>query len=285
MLRRRSYRVNPPNPTIGVCSWSLRPDLPQALVSELAGLGISTLQLHLDPIRLGQWNERELVDRLDAAGISLVSGMMTTQGEDYTTLESIAQTGGVRPDTTWPANLAAARANAEAAQRLGLPLVTLHAGHLPADIDDPLASVMIDRLGALTEEFAGHGVRVAFETGQETAATLLRYLKALPNAGVNFDPANMILYAMGDPHEALEQLAHRVLQLHIKDALPTTTPGLWGTEVPVGKGAVDWPRLLAIYRQQCPDAGLVIEREAGESRADDIARAATLVQSVLEKLP
>ena len=277
--------MNPPNPTFGVCSWSLRPDSPHALARELAGLGLRTLQLHLDPIRLGQWDERELVDCLSTAGIRLTSGMMTTEGEDYATLESIAQTGGVRPDTTWPANLTAAKANARVAQRLGLSLVTFHAGHLPADLNDPLASVMIDRLGALIQVFAAHGVRVAFETGQETPATLLRYLEALPNAGVNFDPANMILYAMGDPHEALEQLAHRVLQLHIKDALPTSTPGTWGTEVPVGKGAVDWPRLLAIYRQQCPEAGLMIEREAGDSRADDIARAAAVVRTTMEHLP
>ncbi len=256
-----------------------------ALTASLVELGIGWVQLHLDPVRKGQWDECELVQSLKQAGIGLASGMMTTEGEDYSSLESIARTGGVRSDTTWPANLAAAKDNAALAQRFGLSLVTLHAGHLPANLNEPLGRVMIDRLASLIEVFSDHGVRTALETGQETAATLLEYLDRLPEVSINFDPANMILYAMGDPHDALEVLADRVVQLHIKDALPTTTPGMWGTEVRVGNGAVDWPRLLAIHRDRCPHAGLMIEREAGDSRADDIAHAAAVVRTTLEQLP
>ena len=39
-----------------------------------------------------------------------------------------------------------------------------------------------------------------------------------PNVGVNFDPANMILYGMGDPLEAIRVLASSVVQIHVKDA-------------------------------------------------------------------
>ena len=41
--------------------------------------------------------------------------------------------------------------------------------------------------------------------------------------GVNFDPANMLLYDKGDPIEALRLLGPWVRQVHIKDARKTGT--------------------------------------------------------------
>ena len=92
------------------------------------------------------------------------------------------------------------------------------------------------------------GVRLALETGQEDAETLLAVLEELgsDNIGVNFDPANMILYAMGDPVESFERLADHVMQVHIKDATKTETPGTWGAEVPVGTGEVDWEGFFGV---------------------------------------
>jgi hypothetical protein len=49
------------------------------------------------------------VARLSDAGIHAVSGMMATEGEDYSTLDTIRVTGGIRPDETWRQNLAAAQ--------------------------------------------------------------------------------------------------------------------------------------------------------------------------------
>src|SRR6185369_16319577 len=106
------------------------------------------------------------------------------------------------------------------------------------------------------------------ETGQEKAPTLLGVLSELdcPNVGVNFDPANMILYGKGDPVESLRLLASHVRQIHVKDAFPTLKPGTWGREVPAGQGAVDWDAFfeaaLALPRQ----VHFVIEREAGQDR-------------------
>ncbi|MCH7793043.1 MAG: hypothetical protein IID31_12280, partial [Planctomycetes bacterium] len=93
---------------IGVCSWSLSPGSPAELVEELERVGIDAVQLALDPIRRGEWNERETIATLRDAGIDILSGMMTMAGEDYSTLESIRRTGGVRLDDYWEANLATA---------------------------------------------------------------------------------------------------------------------------------------------------------------------------------
>jgi len=50
---------------------------------------------------------------------------------------------------------------------------------------------MIERLRAIADVFGARGVRVALETGQEQADTLLGVLEELdrPDVGVNFDPA------------------------------------------------------------------------------------------------
>ncbi|MHC4949241.1 MAG: sugar phosphate isomerase/epimerase family protein, partial [Planctomycetota bacterium] len=173
-----------------------------------------------------------------------------------------------------------AGAAAALAGAAGLPLVTFHAGFLPEGPADPLRDVMLERLRRLVDLFAGHDVRVAFETGQETAATLARALDDLdrPDVGVNFDPANMLLYGMGDPVKALRALRRRVHQVHVKDAHPSPGPGRWGREVPAGDGAVEWPAFLAEVRGLDPLPTLIIEREAGASREDDIARARDLVR-------
>jgi sugar phosphate isomerase/epimerase len=267
--------------TLAVCSWSLQPTSPADLVTKIRSANVPGVQLALDPIRLGEWDEIETVSLLDGAGIEIVSGMMATAGEDYSTLDTIRQTGGVRPDTTWPENLAAARRNAELAARIGINLVTFHAGFIPHDSGDPEWTKLINRLRDLVDVFHGCGVRVGLETGQETAESLIAALDALdrPTAGINFDPANMILYGMGDPADALGRLAHRVEQIHVKDAIPSTTPGTWGQEVPAGTGAVDWAAFFGIVRQKLTDCDLVIEREAGDQRVKDVTAAAALVRA------
>jgi sugar phosphate isomerase/epimerase len=245
--------------------------------------GLDAVQLALDPLRTGEWPEDDTRTALADAGIAIRSGMMGTEGEDYSTLDTIRVTGGVRPDATWERNLAAAGENARLARRLGLDLVTLHAGFLPEEAGDPERATLLDRLRAVVDAFAAEEVAVAFETGQETAGTLLGVLRELerPTAGVNFDPANMLLYGMGDPVDALSQLAPFVRQIHVKDARRTATPGTWGTEVPVGTGEVDWDAFFEVTVLRGIDGDLMIEREAGDDRVADIRTARELVEREL----
>ena len=160
--------------------------------------------------------------------------------------------------------------------------MSFHAGFLPEE-SGPERTKLIERLRAYIDVFAGHGVRIAFETGQETATTLAAVLDEIDRetVGVNFDPANMILYDKGDPIEALKLLAPRVFQIHIKDATRTQTPGTWGEEVVVGTGEVDWPAFFAVVRDKELAVDLMIEREAGDTRVADIQTARKLVENEL----
>jgi len=193
---------------LGVCSWSLTPDNEADLIDRVLACRLRRVQLALDPIREGQMDLRTLRERLADAGISVCSGMLTTVGEDYTTLGSIRRTGGVRPDEYWEENLSRARRCAAIAGELRVGLVTFHAGYIPED-DPALRGIMVERIAAVAAMFSEHGVRIGLETGQETAELLLDVLQTpdLQGVGVNFDPANMILYGMGDPCAAVETLS------------------------------------------------------------------------------
>lgn len=273
------YDGNPAH-RIGACSWSLQAAGPDELVEKLRAVGVPAIQLALEPLRSGSWPVEATLAKLRGARIALRSTMMSMAGEDYATLDSIRRTGGVRPTQHWNANLAAARENAQIARRLGTRLVTFHAGFLPHDRKDPERALLLERLRTLVDVFGAEEVEVGFETGQESAETLFDVLADLqrPRAGVNFDPANMILYGMGDPVAAVRALAPRVKQIHVKDARRTRAPGTWGEEVCVGTGEVDWHAFFAAAREGGVEVDFMIEREAGEDRVGDMRRARKLVE-------
>jgi len=265
-----------------VCSWSLQPQTPQQLVEQITALGIPRVQIALDPLRAEPKIWGNLPDLCKARGIEFVSGMFGTVGEDYSTMESIRRTGGLVPDGTWDENWKNIRGLAPLARSLGLSLVTFHAGFIPEEEKDPAFSKLLHRIRMVAEVFAGEGIDLAFETGQESANLLLEFLHKLDraNVGVNFDPANMILYDKGDPIQALQILAPRLKQCHLKDANKTRQPGVWGEEVPVGTGEVDWAAFFQILRQIHFSGYLAIEREAGTQRLEDILAARRFVDAL-----
>ena len=257
-----------------VCSWSLQPTDISQLIELVEKTGVRSVQLALDPLRASQSGNAEIA-KLQDSGISIISGMMEMAGEDYSTFDSIRQTGGVRPDQTWETNQENALQNAGLAHELGLQLVTFHAGFIPHEAADPERGKMLERLKRIADIFLDQGCQVALETGQESAQTLVEVLEELdrPEIGVNFDPANMILYGMGDPVSSLDLLSPWVKQIHIKDATPSTLPGEWGAEVPVGSGEVVWNDFFEVVRTRGLDVDLVIEREAGDQRVEDVIHA------------
>lgn len=265
---------------LAVCSWSLQPTSPEHLVEQLKAAGLNRVQLALDPLRENPKVWGNTADVLRSAGVSVVSGMIGFVGEDYTTMETIHATGGAAPDETWEENWENVPKSAALAADLGLKLVTFHAGFLPADEKDPVYTKMHHRLDLIADVFAARSIDVGFETGQETAAVLLAFLKKLgrANVGVNFDPANMILYDRSEVLESLRQLGPWLKQVHVKDARRTAIPGTWGEEVPAGTGEVPWPDFFRLLQELQFSGNCCIEREAGSNRVGDIRTARQLVE-------
>ena len=266
---------------LAVCSWSLEPVSADDLLKKLAATGLQRVQIALDPIREnkgGAWTD--VAAKAAAQGVALVSGMMGTIGEDYTTLETIRRTGGVVPDGTWPGNWKSFEANADLAARLGLKLVTFHAGFLPHEKADPSFAKLQDRLRRTADLFQARGITLGLETGQETAETLVAFVRQLDHkgVGVNLDPANILLYDKGDPVAAVRMLGPWLEQCHLKDAVRTKVPGTWGEEVVLGTGQVDWKGFFAALSAAGFAGDLCIEREAGHQREADIRAAREYVE-------
>ena len=149
----------------------------------------------------------------------------------------------------------------------------------PHEESDPAFAKLLDRIARIAAVFGAKGISLGFETGQETAETLRSFLEKLgcANVGVNFDPANMILYEKGDPIAALRALAPFLRSCHLKDAIATKVPGTWGDEVVVGTGEVDWRAFFRTLDEVGFEGDLAIEREAGTTRVADIRKAREFV--------
>ncbi len=268
---------------IGVCSWSLQARGAEDLVAKVHAAGLKDVQLALSAHRDDPGALEGVRAKLEGIGGRIVSGMFGAVQEDYSSLDSIRRTGGFVPDDAWDENWEVAQAAARAANLMEVDLVSTHAGFLPEDPDDPAYGKLLKRLQQIADLFADHGLTLLFETGQETAEHLNHFLDRFgrDNVGINFDPANMILYDKGDPIAALRELMPRVMQVHIKDAIRTKTPGQWGSEVVVGTGEVDWVEFMQILAKNDFMGNMVIEREAGEDRVGDIRAAAVKLRSLM----
>jgi sugar phosphate isomerase/epimerase len=271
---------------LGVCSWSVRPANMQELVSALRQLELSHLQLALGPLLfLDDKRKYEELGHLRASHLKITAGMIAFPGEDYSTIARIRATGGVIPDESWPVRKQLAIQAGKLAQELGLSLLTGHAGFIPPS-NHAQYSKALERVGEIGHALKEMNVALALETGQESASELLQFLNDLPgsNVGVNFDPGNMILYGSGDPIEAIRILSRHIRHVHVKDAVASAKPGLeWGKEVPVGTGQLNLEQFILALKDIAYTGPLVIEREAGPNRMNDI-RTAVAALSKFDKL-
>ncbi len=274
---------------IGVCSWSLQATGPDDLAQKVRALGLKKVQLGLTPHRDDPGTWEGVQEILGQSGISIVSGMFSTIGEDYTTPATIRKTGGIVPDEHWEGNQALALAAAQLAQQMGVKLVSTHAGFLPHEPSDPAFDKLCGRVATMARMYAEIGGFLLLESGQESAETLLVFLdemdkRSVHNVTVNFDPANMILYDMDEPIEALQKLVAHVQQVHVKDANRTTLNGAWGEEVIVGTGQVNWTAFVRILAEADFQGDYIFEREAGDSRVEDIAKGITALKAAMQKV-
>lgn len=228
-------------------------------------LGIDLVQIACGDPHHAAWDEKdEMPTVAKAAGFRMTSAMIGFPGEIYTTPDDIKRTGGFGDPDTREERLKILEWGVSRTQELGLTAVTLHAGFIPA-IGDAGRSSFLETLGQASRIAEAKGVSLAFETGQETAQLLKQTLVDLQcrNVGVNFDPANMLLYGMGDPIKAVTILKDWIRSVHLKDAIDPPKAGVWGTEVDLGQGRVGIPRFLRALRNIGYDGPLCIEREFG----------------------
>lgn len=281
------YQVEPF--AIGVCSWSLQVRSIPELKSFLDQLGIDVVQIACGDPHHASWDEGDALPEVARrAGFRMVGAMLGFPGEDYTTPQTIRETGGFGPKHLRAERRQRLEWALQRTRALGLTDLMFHAGFIP-EPGDPERKDFLDTLARAADLASRYGVTIAFETGQETAQLLRLTLDELrcPNVKVNFDPANMLLYDMGDPIEAVRILGPDIRTVHAKDAFRPKQKGTWGEEVPLGHGAVNirlWVKTLYEVGYRGP---LLIEREVGsqQERLRDIAHGIQHLRECVAALP
>jgi L-ribulose-5-phosphate 3-epimerase len=273
---------------IGVCSWSLQVTSVPELKAFLDRLRIDVVQIACGDPHHASWAEGDAMPAAaTAAGFRMSGAMLGFPGEDYTTPKTIERTGGFGDPATRPERIERFRWALARTRELGLTDLMLHAGFLPHP-GDPARTPFLDTLARVSELAREAGVTVAFETGQESSALLLRTLTDLKcdNLKVNFDPANMLLYDMDDPLEAIEVLAPHVRSVHLKDAVRPTVKGTWGEEVPLGRGQTNTRAFVKALKRIGYRGPLCIEREVGTQleRFQDIEHGVRFLRECLAEV-
>jgi sugar phosphate isomerase/epimerase len=266
---------------IGVMFWAGRD--PAETLAELTAMGVRCGQLgipgDLDTACAPAW-----CDALSADGFVLYTVFAAFEGESYADIPAVQRTVGFIPAATRDARERRMYRISDFAKEIGVPGIATHIGFVPEDDGDPDHIAVREMVRRICDHAASHGQTFALETGQERAEVLLDFIHDVnrDNLGINFDPANMILYGTGDPIGALDVLAAHILSVHCKDGNwpPNDSRDALGSEVPLGQGAVGIESFLRRLRRAGYTGPLAIERERHDpvQRLRDIEAAIGLLR-------
>jgi L-ribulose-5-phosphate 3-epimerase len=254
---------------------------PDAALAKVHELGLPTCQAYFEEFPNGL--EELLTKALDKYGVEVTSVVVGGPGKEVWDFYEGPKTIGLVPRETRTARMVHLKKASDFARRCGIPAVQTHCGFIPENPNDPLYKETVEAMRDVAGHCRKNAQNFRYETGQETPITLVRAIGdvGLDNQGVNFDLANLILYGKANPVDAIEILAPYVQGIHAKDGLWPTNPKDLGEEVPIGKGKVDFPRIVARLKEMKYPGAVTIEREiSGEKQMEDVRGA----KEYLEKL-
>lgn len=254
---------------------------PEPVIKHVHDLGFPTCQLVIQAF--DDASAAKLRDTLAKYRIEASSAVAVGPPPEIYDFYKGPATIGLAPRQYREARIARIRQVSDFARKAGIPGVQAHCGFIPEDPNEPLYTETVQAIRAVAQHCKQNGQTFRCETGQETPITLVRAIKdvALDNVGVNFDAANLILYGKANPVDAVELLGPYIMGVHAKDGLYPADPRQLGREVPIGKGKVNFPMLIAYLKKIGYRNPLTIEREIeGSKQTEDILAA----KAYLEKL-
>ncbi len=227
---------------------------------------------------------RMLMKQLQGSRIEWVTLFAAFDGESYADIAAVRNTVGLVPLNVRAARFEIAKKISDFGCEVGIKRFAFHVGCVPENPDDPDYMPIVRMLRRLADHCRFNGQQLCFETGQESADSLLRLIADIKesNVKVNFDPANMVLYGSGDPIEALGKLAPHVATVHCKDGKSPAALGKLGMEVPLGQGEVGFERFIAKLREIRYEGPLCIEREiVGDQQIADVRQGIELLRRIV----
>lgn len=275
--------------SIGVMLESFRLPTPVALkkAKEIGATGIQMYAVDGEhaPEQLTGGKRRELLDMVKSEGL-VFSALCGDLGKGFHNAELN------------PGLIERSMRILDLAKDLETDIVTTHIGVVPADSGHDRYKIMQEACFKLAEYADSLNAHFAIETGPEESATLKQFLDGLHSTGVavNLDPANLIMVTGDDPVQAVHNLKDYIVHTHAKDGVrnyyraPEEVYGLVEsemlaspsfTEVPLGKGGVDFRNYLKALDEIGYRGFLTIEREVGDDPEGDIRLAVDFLNGLI----
>jgi len=260
---------------------------PFEALQAVADMGFPTCQLGNPPTEyIYGPRAKDLTTELRAAvaktGVRITAVFIMYEGHIWDLIGGPSTIGLVPVDTRGERVVHACRMS-DWAREAGIDAVTSHIGFIPEDASDPSYPPFLATMKAFCQFVKDNGQTFAFETGQESAATLKRTIEdiGLDNVGVNLDPANLLLYGKDRPLSAVDLIGKYVLNTHCKDGAWPEPGGALGEEMPLGEGEVNIRELIPKLYSLGYRGPLTIEREiSGDAQIADIRRAKALLEDI-----
>jgi len=246
---------------------------PESAIKKVHDLGVPTCQVSVGTFGLDLVNRlRSALDLYKIEATSLVIGFPGPEVYDF---YQGPETIGLVPWRWREARIEASKKASDFAKQCGIPAIQGHCGFIPENPNDGLYKETVNAIREVASYAKQNGQSFRYETGQETPITMLRAIQdvGLDNQGVNFDCANLIMYGKAYPVDALDVIGKYVQGVHAKDGLWPANPKELGEEVPIGKGKVDFPRVIEKLRALNYTGTITIEREiSGPQQMEDIRK-------------
>ena len=270
---------------IGVCSWSLDRHDPLRAIELAAEINLRTIQLGLFTEEcMRQADFRAIRAAAAAADVVVHSTFAAFEREDYSSIASIAATGGFRCDTEYAHRLEMTRLAADLTQRLGCRALAVHVGTIP--IDQPCSDYqkLLGRTGEVAAMLADRKLELWIESGREPADVLIAFIQklALPNVRINFDPGNFVVYGTGEPPQLVAPMMPMIGGVHMKDGVKSARPGVeFGKPAVLGAGDAQIPRVISKLRALGFAGPLFLEMSGREDQRSALRSAAAYLHTLL----
>lgn len=275
---------------IGIIVNSFKIDIPSA-VKKAAELGAQGIQVYatrgeMAPENMSPVKRREFIDLVKSNGL-VISALCGDLGH------------GFGDEEQNPELVEKSKRILDLAKDLETDVVTTHIGVVPSSPLHPRYKIMQQACGELAEYADSINAHFAVETGPETSAVLKDFLDSLHSTGVgvNLDPANLVMVTGDDPVKAVYNLREYIVHTHAKDGVnhfykdpeivygikrdDALVTGRGFEEVPLGQGSVPFPAYLDALADIGYKGFLTIERECGDTPADDIALAVNFLKGLM----
>jgi sugar phosphate isomerase/epimerase len=233
-------------------------------------IGVQGIQLdarnELKPADLSETGRRQFLHLLEEHGLAVAS-------VTFPLSRSLYDPAGLE------GRLDALKATMQFAYQLRAKVVTARVGRIPAEAE----SADYRTLWEVASDLAQHGNRVgvilAVTPMNDPPAALAAFLKSVTAGPIGFhlDPAALVMGGQ-DPVEAARGLYDLIAHVQIRDAVRDMDGA--GSEVPVGRGEVDWDELLALLEEARYQQWLTVERTQGDDKIGDAARAVQFLKRV-----